>query len=181
MSDTANETSAQPETNDRIAVGAISGAFGVHGEVRIKSFCAEPAAIGEYSPLYSEDGKRQFKIGLIGSIKNGFSVRLTGVQTKEDADALKGVILYADRAQLPNLPDDEFYHADLTGLDVFDTGGEKLGVVRLVVNNGAGDMLEIHSPNLPNTVLLPFTKREVPTVDLMAGRIIADPPDGLFE
>lgn len=172
------DTQAQ---NERIAVGAIGGAFGVHGEVRVKSFCAEPSAIADYNPLFSEDGKRQFELGLIGSIKDGFSVRITGIETKEDADALKGAVLYADRARLPSLPDDEFYYTDLTGLEVYNTGGEKLGEVRLVVNNGAGDLLEIHAPNLANTVLLPFTKACVPTVDLAAGRIIADPPAGLFE
>jgi 16S rRNA processing protein RimM len=177
MIDTANTQ----ETNERIAVGAISGAFGVHGEVRIKSFCAEPAAIADYTPLYSEDGKRTFELGLIGSIKNGFSVRISGVASKEDADALKGVTLYAERSQMPSLPTDEFYYTDLTDLEVFDTGGEKLGTVREVVNHGAGDMLEIHAPTLTNTVFLPFTKVCVPTVDLAAGRLIADPPEGLFE
>lgn len=167
--------------NGRIAVGSIGGAFGVHGEVRVKSFCADPAAIADYSPLYNEDGTRSFALGLIGAIKEGFSVRITGIDNKEDADALKGVTLYADRSKLPSLPDDEFYYADLAGLEVFNTGGEKLGTVRLVVNNGAGDLLEIHAPNLANTVLLPFTKAAVPTVDLTSGRIIADPPEGLFE
>jgi 16S rRNA processing protein RimM len=176
-----SETPTPEQTSERIAVGAISGAFGVHGEIRVKSFCADPEAIGDYNPLYSEDGKRQFELGLIGAIKDGFSVRITGIENKEDADALKGITLFADRAKLPSLPDDEFYYADLTGLEVFDTGGKKLGTVHLVVNNGAGDMLEIHSPSLSNTVLLPFTKRDVPTVDLTAGRIIADPPEGLFE
>ena len=49
---------------DRICVGTIAGAFGVQGEVRLKSFCAEPAAIGDYGPLWTEDGSRCFKIKL---------------------------------------------------------------------------------------------------------------------
>jgi len=165
----------------RIIVGAIAGSFGVHGDVRLKSFCADPQAIADYSPLFTEDGTRSFDVTIKQSIKNGFVVSLSGVKTKEDADALKGVTVFANRDQLPSLPDDEYYYTDLIGLEVFDTGGTKLGEVRLVVDHGAGDLLEVHAPNLREPALLPFTKAAVPTVDLASKRIIADPPEGLFE
>lgn len=165
---------------DRICVGAIAGAFGVRGEVRLKSFTADPAAIAAYSPLTSEDGTRSFAITLDRPVKGGFAARLSGVTSKEAADALQGTRLYARRDQLPSLPDDEYYHADLIGLTVLDTGGAELGQVKAVLNHGAGDLLEIHGPGLKATVLLPFTHAAVPTVDLAAGRIIADPPDSLF-
>lgn len=164
-----------------VCVGAIAGAFGVHGDVRLKSFCAEPEAIAEYAPLTTEDGGRSFDIQLVGQIKNGLSARLSGVRTKEEADALKGVRLYAPRDRLPNLPDDEYYHADLINLEVRDTGGASLGHVRAVLNHGAGDLLEIHGPGLKQSVLLPFTQAAVPTVDLTAGVLVVDPPEGLFE
>ncbi|PTQ75961.1 ribosome maturation factor RimM [Celeribacter persicus] len=167
-------------SDTRIIVGAIAGAFGVHGEVRIKSFCAEPEAIGDYSPLTSEGGT-EYVLTLTRAIKNGFAAEIEGVETKEEADALRGVTLYADRDQLPSLPDDEFYHADLIGLTVLDTGGTILGTVRNVLNHGAGDLLEVQGADLKTPVLLPFTMKNVPTVDLASGRIIADPPEGLFE
>jgi 16S rRNA processing protein RimM len=167
-------------SDDRICVGSIGGAYGVQGEVRIKSFCAEPTAIADYGPLSSEDGKHIFALTLLRPIKNGFAARIGGVETKEDADAIKGLRLFARRDQLPQLPDDEFYHADLIGLEVFDTGGTLLGTVKSVQNHGASDLLEIHGPGLKATVLLPFTLEAVPTVDLSQGRIIADPPEGLF-
>ena len=96
-----------------------------------------------------------------------------------EADALKGVSLYVAKSKLPSLPDDEFYHADLIGLDAFDTGGKLLGRVQAVHNHGAGDLLEITGPGLKTALLLPFTLLAVPTVDLSAGRIIVDPPEGL--
>ncbi|MBJ6372177.1 ribosome maturation factor RimM [Sedimentitalea arenosa] len=166
--------------DDMICVGAIAGAFGVRGEVRLKSFCAVPEDIETYAPLVTEDGNRSFSVALIGSIQNGFTARLGGIDTKEQADALKGVRLYAQRAQLPMLPDDEYYHADLIGLPVHDTGGTLLGEVRSVLNHGAGDLLEILAPGASDTVLLPFTRAIVPTVDLAAGRIVADPPENMF-
>ena len=82
---------------------------------------------------------------------------------------------WADRAALPSLPDDEFYHADLIGLEVADPGGAVLGRVRAVYDHGAGDILEVAGP--AGVLLIPFTRAAVPTVDLAAGRIVADPPE----
>ncbi|MSU88536.1 16S rRNA processing protein RimM [Rhodobacteraceae bacterium 2CG4] len=163
-----------------VCVGAIAGAFGVHGEARIKSFCADPGAVGDYGPLSLEDG-RTLTLRLTRPVKGGFAARLGGVATREDAEALKGQRLYAPRERLPALPNDEFYHADLIGLEVVDTGGHVLGRVRAVHDHGAGDLLEIAVPGSPRPVLLPFTLAAVPTVDPGAGRIVADPPLGLFD
>jgi len=166
--------------SERICVGAIAGAFGVKGEVRLKSFTSTPEDIADYAPLETEDGAMEFDVTVERVINNGLAARLTGIKTKEQADALKGVRLFVPRDRLPALPDDEFYHADLLGLPVFDTGGTQIGHVKAVHDHGAGDLLEIHGPGLKSTVLLPFTREAVPTVDLVAGRIIADPPEGLI-
>ncbi|MCG3266848.1 ribosome maturation factor RimM [Yoonia sp. I 8.24] len=165
---------------DRVIVGSLGGSFGVKGEIRLKSFCADPAAIADYTPLYTEDGRAFAQMVLTGQLKNGFTARVDGVTTKEEADALRNVSLYADRDVLPSLPDDEYYYADLIGLTVLDTGGATLGTVKNVMDHGAGDLLELIVPGQSDTILLPFTKAAVPTVDLSASRIIADPPEGLF-
>lgn len=162
--------------SDRICVGAIAGAFGVQGEVRLKSFCADPAAIADYAPLFTEDG-RSFGVKVTRPVAGGLAARLTGVQTKEAADALRGVTLWAARDKLPSLPDDEFYHTDLIGLPVLDTGGAAIGTVRAIHNHGAGDFLEIIAPGARAPLLIPFTRQQVPTVDLTARRIIVDLPE----
>ena len=162
-----------------ICVGAVMGAFGVRGEVRLKSFCADPAAIETYSPLVTESGK-SYELTIIRSVKSGFGARLSGIEDKDAADALRGTKLYAQRGDLPNLPDDEYYHSDLIGLEVLDTGGERLGKVTMVQDFGAGDILEIAGKGLKEPALLPFTLANVPTVDIKAGKIIADPPEGMF-
>lgn len=161
-------------TSERICVGAIAGAFGVHGEVRLKSFCAEPADIASYAPLTTEDGSRVFTVTLTRPVTGGLGARVSGVATREEAEALKGVTLWAPRSALPSLPDDEFYHADLIGLQVVDTGGAPLGRVRAIYDHGAGDILEVVGGQ--QLLMLPFTRAVVPTVDLAAGRIVADPP-----
>ncbi|KRS19675.1 ribosome maturation factor RimM [Roseovarius indicus] len=165
---------------DRVCLGAIAGAFGVKGEVRLKSFTAEPDDVAAYGALETEDGKKSFEITLTGQTKNGLTARLSGVATKEQADDLRGTRLYVDRTRLPEPEEDEFYHADLIGLDAYDTGGTHLGTVKAVHNHGATDLLELRLPNSSATVLLPFTLEAVPTVDLASGRIVADPPEGLF-
>ena len=161
-------------------VGAIAGAFGVKGEVRIKSFCAAPEDIRDYSPFLSEDCSRSFEIQITRPIKNGFAGRIKGMDNREEVEALKGTRLYIPLSRLPKLPDDEFYHSDLIGLEVYDVGGALLGKVRAVHDHGAGDLLEVFGKGWKSTVLLPFTKEAVPTVDLSAGRIVTDPPEGLF-
>ncbi len=162
---------------ERVCVGAIAGAFGVRGEVRLKSFTSQPDDIATYSPLWTEDGKHSYTVRLTRPVTGGLGARLSGVETREAAEALKGVTLWADRDKLPALPDDEFYHADLIGLSVYDTGGVLLGKVRAIYDHGAGEILEIFGPGRKQTLLLPFTRAAVPTVELTARRIIADPPD----
>lgn len=163
---------------DRICVGAVAGSFGVAGEVRLKSFCAEPAAIASYGPLYTEDGSRSFTITLTRPVAGGLGARMSDVRTKEEAEALKGVSLYVDRARLPKLPEDEYYYSDLIGLEARDPGGVVLGQVTAVHNHGAGDLLEIGGPGR-KVVLVPFTLAVVPTVDLASGRVVVDLPEGL--
>ncbi|PVA07590.1 ribosome maturation factor RimM [Thalassorhabdomicrobium marinisediminis] len=168
-------------SDDTIVVGVLSGSFGVQGDVRLKSFCAEPEAIADYTPLTRADGREIATIVIKGQTKGSLIARVDGIATKEEADALRGMEVFARRDQLPSLPDDEFYHADLVGCMTYDTGGAELGRVKAVQSNGADDLLEVVSPRHSDTVLVPFTKAIVPTVDLASGRIVIDPPQGLFD
>lgn len=165
---------------ERVLVAAIAGSYGVKGEVRLKSFTADPSAVGDYGPLSDEKGTQHYDVKLGVAIKNGYAARLSGVRTKEAADKLKGTRLYAPRDALPSLPDDEFYHTDLIGLEVVDAGGARVGRVKAVQNHGASDLLELDRGPGVASVLVPFTRAVVPTVDLAAGRLIIDPPEGLM-
>lgn len=162
---------------DLICIGAIAGAFGVGGEVRLKSFCSEPTDIAAYGPLSTEDGSRSFHITLTRPVAGGLGARIEGVKTKEQADGLRGTSLFVPRDRLPSLPDDEFYHADLIGLSAYDTGGELIGKVTAIHNHGAGDIVEISPTRHKSALLLPFTVAIVPNVDMAAGRIVVNLPD----
>ncbi|MGB7318346.1 MAG: ribosome maturation factor RimM, partial [Planktotalea sp.] len=73
-------------SESHICVGVISGSYGVHGELRIKSFCAIPEDIEKYSPLTDEAGEREYMLAILRPITNGFSARLPEISNKEDAD-----------------------------------------------------------------------------------------------
>ena len=98
---------------ERVCVGAVIGAFGINGEIRIKSFCSDPKSIADYDQLTDETGEKTFNLKIIGPIKGGFSARVSGVRYRDQAENLKGIALYVQRNEMPNLADDEFYYSDM--------------------------------------------------------------------
>ena len=170
-----------PDPEEMLCVGAIAGAFGVKGETRLKSFCADPEAIADYAPLTDETGKKSFTVEILRPVKGGFAALLGGITTREQAEALRGLRLFAPRSRMPDLPDDEFYHSDLIGLAVYDTGGVELGEITTVADYGGGDFIELKLLKKGKLLLVPFTQEAVPTVDLTAGRIVIDPPEDAEE
>ncbi|MBL8706779.1 MAG: 16S rRNA processing protein RimM [Rhodospirillales bacterium] len=158
-----------------VCVGAIAGAHGVRGAVKVKSFTAAAADVTAYGPLSDESGKRRFVLTPIGQARGEILARIDGVEDRDQAEALRGTRLYADRASFPAPDEDEFYHADLIGLAAEDRDGAALGVVRAVYNHGAGDMVEI-ALRAGGTALVPFTKAAVPVIDLQGGRVVVEMP-----
>ena len=82
------------------------------------------------------------------------------------------------RSRLPLPDDEEYYHADLVGLTVVARDGTELGTVVAIQNYGAGDLVEVALKAGGPTVLLPFTDSVVPVVDVAAGRLVVEPPEG---
>lgn len=163
-----------------VLLGVIGAAHGIKGEVRIKAFTGDPLAIADYGPLSDEAGRR-FEIADIRPAKEVVVARLKGVTSREAAESLAGVKLFVARDKLPPVEDeDEFLQADLIGCVVAAPDGVILGAVTAVANYGAGDLLDIATPD-GRSVLMPFTKAFAPRIDVAARRIEAEPPEGLFE
>ena len=171
-----------PGRAERIAVARFGAAHGIRGEVRLKSYTGEPLAVRAYGPLMAADG-RTFVLAsarpAAGTSPDMLVVRVDGVTTRNEAEMLNGVELSVPRDRLPKAAEDEFYHADLIGLDAVGPDGTRLGTVIAVQNFGAGDLLEI-APSRGATFLVPFTRAIVPEVDLGGGRVVVDPPPGLI-
>lgn len=160
-----------------ILVGRIAGAFGVKGELRLSSYTEDPMALTRYRVLLREDGRTALTLTGGRPVKGGLVARAKEVETREAAEALRGVRLYLPREALPPPEDeDEFYLADLIGLVVETPDGEPLGTVKSVHDFGAGDLLEIQ-PESGASWWLPFTRDAVPEVRLADGKLIAIPPD----
>ena len=164
----------------RVCVGAVAGAHGVRGAVKIKSFTGTPEDIARYGALEDESGERHFTLRLTGAGKGVLIGHLSGIADRNQAEAARGLRLYLQRAVLPPTEADEYYHTDLIGLEAVLSDGTAVGRVRAVHDFGAGDTLEIARDEAPPLVV-PFTCAIVPSVDLAAGRLVIDPPPGLLD
>ena len=162
---------------ERICVAQIGGAHGIRGEVKLKSFTADPMAVKDYGPLESEDGAASFEIEALRPAKGYLVARLRGVRDRNAAEQLTNLRLFVPRERLPPPAADEFYHADLIGLAAVTAAGVEVGTVVAVHNFGAGDILELRPPAGGTTIMLPFTDAFVPRIDIAGGRIVVEPPE----
>ena len=158
-----------------VLIGAIAGAHGVRGEVRIKCFTAQPAAVADYGPVSNETGTRRFRLRPRGQARGLLIARLDGVNDRDAAEALRGTRLFVPRAALPRPKREQWYVGDLEGLNAETADGTTVGRVKSIQNYGAGDVIEIERPN-GAALLLPFTARIVPIVDVAGGRVVVDLP-----
>lgn len=166
-----------PPSSRLVLLGVFGAAQGVRGEVRIKAFTADPKAIGAYGALTDKSGARRFEIEAVRPLRDDMLVaRLKGVTTREAAQALTGVEIFARREQLPPPDADEFYWDDLIGLAAQTREGAPLGHVVGLRNFGAGDILEIAPDDGGETLLLPFSKTVAVEIDFEAARIVVEPP-----
>ena len=162
-----------PKPENPVQMAVIGAPHGIKGELRVKPYTGDPLALGDYGPLFASDG-RQFDIADIRPAKNVVVVRFRQVTGRNAAEALNGVALYVDRAQLPDdLDEDEFYHADLIGLAVRGDDNEMLGRIIAFHDFGGGALMEIER-SAGGTVLVPFTREAVPHVDPKAGSVRVD-------
>lgn len=163
-------------TDNKLCVGVIAGAHGVRGDVRIRSFTAEPGDLVAYGPLSDAAGRRQFRITLLGEVRGQLRAHVEGIEDRDAAEALAGVELYVDRSALPEPEEEEYYHSDLIGLRAELDDGSPFGTVRALYDFGAGDMIEFALAE-GGIAILPFTRAVVPEVDLAGGRLVVRPPE----
>jgi 16S rRNA processing protein RimM len=164
-----------------VLLAAVMGAQGLKGEVKVKLFTGAPDALPRYGVLHTRDG-RKLKITAFRPAKEGEAViAFEGIGDRNQAEALKGTELFVDRAALPQPEEEEFYHADLIGLEVRDSEGRVLGKVIALHNFGASDVLEFSRAstdgNGGDSVHLAFTKETVPVIDVTNGFLVVAVPE----
>lgn len=158
-----------------VLMGTVGAPQGVRGEVRVRSYTEDPMGIGAYHRLFTADG-RDLEILDLRAGKNGVVMRFLGINDRNAAEGLRGLDLFVDRSSLPDeeLEDDEFFYADLEGLEAIDGEGRVYGVVSGVFDFGGGDLLELKGAGVRPT-LIPFSEAAVLQIDLGAGVIVVDP------
>jgi 16S rRNA processing protein RimM len=166
---------------ERICVAQIGGAHGLRGEVRLKSFTADPMAISNYGPLTTEDGSAAYELEAVRPAKGHLIARFRGVNDRNTAERLINVRLFVPRERLPIPAPDEFYHSDLIGLSAVSADGTEIGTVVAIHDFGAGDILELQPRAGGTIVMVPFTAAFVPSVDIASGRIVVAPPEDAAE
>ncbi len=161
--------------DELVCLGAFAGAHGVRGNVRVKSFTEDPEAIASYGPLTDSAGRRRFELDIVGSSRGQLICRVSGIEDRDAALALRGTRLYVPRARLGEpAEEDTFFQADLVGLPAYTPDGGHLGKVRGIADFGAGDVLEVTQPD-GQARLVAFTQAGVPEVNIAAGYLVVDP------
>jgi len=159
--------------NDIVILGRLADPYGIRGWLKLHPFGDDPLDWDEIPVWWiSKDGESWRECGLKG-LKvhgNGVVVLLDGVDDRTAAEAMKGVLVGAPRDALPETDEDEFYWADLIGLDVINTAEERLGKVVGLLETGAHDVLRVVGDDEVER-LLPFVAAVVLTVDKEAQQI----------
>jgi 16S rRNA processing protein RimM len=165
-----------------IAVGRIGTARGVRGDVFVEPWTDvpderfAPGAVLRTEPVSTGP----LTVEASNTAGGKVVVRFAGVADRAGAEALRGTELFIAAASRPSLDDpDEFYDTDLVGLAAVTVDGRQLGRVREVVHAGGASYLVLAADGRDR--LVPFVSAIVPTVDLAAGRVVIDPPDGLLD
>ncbi len=135
--------------------------------------------VGGYGPVTDEQG-RVLAVVIEGTDGEMVRARIDGVETRTQAEALRGVRLFVPRAALPEPKAGEYYRADLLGLTAVDSNGAVMGRVRTFENFGAGPFLELDAEGPDGPVCVPFTP-ETCAVDLTAGVVRVSVPEGLLD
>jgi 16S rRNA processing protein RimM len=169
-----------------LVVGRIAKAHGITGEVVVDIRTDDPAArFSAGATLRGRVGRngpeRDFTVESVREHTGRLLIRLTGVDDRNAADALRGTLFLVDSTSLPPIEDpDEFYDHELEGLLVRTVAGADVGVVAEVLHTAAGELLSVKD-EAGAEILVPFVSAIVMSVSREDGVIEIEPPDGLLD
>ena len=155
----------------RICIGAVVGVHGIKGEVKVKSFTEPDTNIDKYGIVENKSAHQTFELKVVGRSKELLRVKIKGINDRNAAEALIGTGFYIDRTALPELDEeDEYYEADLIGLEVHQNN-QVIGNVAGLYNFGAGEIIEITLKATGKSEMIPFTKAYVPEIKISEGYV----------
>lgn len=167
-------------SDGKLPIGAIVGPQGIRGHFKVKPFTVVPNSLSAYGPVTTDNGQ-QLILQIVSVNAKGLAiVRAKGVDTRDAAEALRGITLYVVRESLPETNDGEFYHVDLLGMVVKGQDGAPLGSLVAIHDFGAGEIAEL-APRKGSTIMVPFSGDRLIAVDMAAKELCLSVPDGLLD
>jgi 16S rRNA processing protein RimM len=163
------------ELSDPVAIGVVVAPHGVRGTLRVRALGAGKHLREGKEPVVA--GVRR-QISSARQTPKGFLLDLEGVESRTDAQPLRGEQLLLDRSELVSTEEGEFYVADLVGLTAVSDAGEVLGKVADTFETAAHEVLVVREERGGQDLFLPFTFEHVPELDLPKGRVVVRPPEG---
>jgi 16S rRNA processing protein RimM len=170
MPSASKQHHAQDLLTDKVVLARVIRPHGLKGAVRVKSFTENPLDFAKYS-LTDPRGK-EYRVTSFSqqSDSDFFNVFFEDVNSRTDAEKLHGTDLMIDKKDLPPVPEDTFYYADLIGLKAVLSNNLTLvaGTVCAVHNFGAGDLLEIQNAQdtEKDSWMIPFSSEQIIKIDL---------------
>jgi 16S rRNA processing protein RimM len=164
-----------------VAIGLITAMFGIRGEVKVQPLTDFPERFLQTKQVYVGEELVERHIAAARLHQQIVVLRLEGVETANDAEALRNTKLYIPASELITLPPDHYYLHDLVGLRVVHVDGTQLGAVRDVIQAAGNDLLVIQDARTGKDVLLPAVKAFVKRVDVAGGVISVEPIPGFFD
>ena len=159
-----------------VAIGRVGATWGVRGAVKVYPL-ADSRELFAPGRGVTVSGQRRV-IASARWQKGMVYLRLSGIDDRESAEALRGRLLAIEESELRPLPEGHYYRFQLIGLAVISTDGEELGGVTDVLSTGANDVYVVHCDR--GEVLLPATDEVVREIDLKAGRMLIETLPGLL-
>lgn len=169
-----------PAPDRLVEVGHVRSAYGIRGWVWIHSNTDPLTNLFDYAPWYAcQSGVwREIRAAEWREQGKGLVVRFEGVADRNQAEALKGLALWADRARLPPLPEGDYYWSDLVDLQVYLEDGRLLGRVHSLMETGSNDVLVVRpaagSVDARERLVPWSPDRVVKQVDLSGRRLVVD-------
>lgn len=167
-----------------VVVGIVEKAHGLRGEVKVKPLTDDPTRFELLSSVLVELGEKDLFALQVEGVEirqNGIFLRLSGIDSREKAEALRGAYLNIKREDVLPLGDDEFYHFEVLGLDVVTREGKHLGQVDDVFEVTSNTVLSVRSNEACREYLIPVIRDVIDKMDFDNGKIIINPIEGLLE
>ena len=170
---------AQPGASpDRVAVGHANAPWGVRGHVKVTPLTNNPERLAAGAILYVDGVQRRI---VDARRPSGYPVvQFEGITDRQGAESLRDALIEIDEAELPALPEDEYYVHDLIGLRVITSAGDEVGVLEDILQTGSNDVYVVRRPGQSDQ-LVHAIDGVVGDIDLDEGTVMIEPVLGLLD